>query len=397
MVLVARPPASLMAKGSSSRTGFLLRVTLEVCLLSYVLFYYSKIVQQQGQKAKPLASTSPGDAAVASLRRELAALTAANAQLKEAQSQQAQHAVSQCSTGVAVDHYALLALQAAGTACHAVQDVEYWGEPVVWGGSHRTGSAAECCAACHAYRHAEARGGLEHGHNSSVCNTWVWCGDEKKCGQKYQECWLKVLKDLPALPAQPSTGTSPGWTSGAVYPAEQEEVAQTGPGPRVAAANNPKDGGTLVLRTAMGNISMVLRPDLAPGSVRELRRMVRMLDMRGGHCSGCHFYRSEQNFLLQGVVIHPGAYVAQPRNPNPPQQSVMERGLACWAGGAGGPDLFINLIDQSGFGDSHLCFGKITDMSLVDKIMTLPLKPKAKPNDMTFLQDFIYWNVTLVD
>lgn len=50
----------------------------------------------------------------------------------------------------------------------------------------------------------------------------------------------------------------------------------------------------------------------------------------------------------------------------------------------------------AGFGDSHLCWGKITDMSLVDKIMLRPLKPKANPRDMTFLADFVYFNMTLV-
>ena len=32
----------------------------------------------------------------------------------------------------------------------------------------------------------------------------------------------------------------------------------------------------------------------------------------------------------------------------------------------GGPDFFVNLIDQGGFGDSHLCWGKIEDMTVVD-------------------------------
>lgn len=74
----------------------------------------------------------------------------------------------------------------------------------------------------------------------------------------------------------------------------------------------------------------------------------------------------------------------------------MQRGLACWAGGEGGPDFFINHIDQSGFGDSHLCFGLIKDMTLVDRILELPLKPKAKPSDMTFLAEPVTFNMTLL-
>ena len=84
-----------------------------------------------------------------------------------------------------------------------------------------------------------------------------------------------------------------------------------------------------------------------------------------------------------------------PRHPSPPQPKVMPRGMVCWAGGAGGPDFFINLIDQAGFGDSHLCWGQIDDMQLVDWLVTLPKKPKARPQDMTFLQDTLYLNVSV--
>jgi hypothetical protein len=73
----------------------------------------------------------------------------------------------------------------------------------------------------------------------------------------------------------------------------------------------------------------------------------------------------------------------------------MERGLVCWAGGFGGPDFFVNLIDQRGFGDDHLCWGKIEDMRLVDAIVKRPLKPKARPNDMTFLAEELRFNITL--
>ena len=87
--------------------------------------------------------------------------------------------------------------------------------------------------------------------------------------------------------------------------------------------------------------------------------------------------------------------MATPRRPNPPQKKIMERGLVCWAGGFGGPDFFVNLIDQGGFGDDHLCWGKIDDMTLVDAIVRRPVKPKARPNDMTFLAEELRFNLTL--
>lgn len=39
------------------------------------------------------------------------------------------------------------------------------------------------------------------------------------------------------------------------------------------------------------------------------------------------------------------------------------------------------LVDQSGFKDEHLCWGQVKDMTLFDKIVTLPRKEK-KPGKM---------------
>jgi hypothetical protein len=82
----------------------------------------------------------------------------------------------------------------------------------------------------------------------------------------------------------------------------------------------------------------------------------------------------------------PGVYVATPRRPNPPQKRIMERGLVCFG------VLFINLIDQGGFGDDQ---GKIDDMGLVDAMVRRPVKPKARPSDMTFLAEELRFNLTL--
>lgn len=195
------------------------------------------------------------------------------------------------------------------------------------------------------------------------------------------ECWLKHLAvpDLPDLPGGQHSSDNP-WTSGAMYNHNVEAMPY-------------KAKTSMTFITIHGNISITLRPELAPSSVRELQRMANSL--LKGHCLECHFYRSEANFLVQGVITSPGFYVATPRQPNPPQQSVMERGLVCWAGGFGGPDFFINLVDNAGFGDSHLCWGKITDMAVVDRLAALPLMPKFKPNDMTFILQPVKFNMSL--
>lgn len=81
-------------------------------------------------------------------------------------------------------------LSIAGTQCHAVYHADYGGEPLVWGGDHKTASAAECCAACQAHRDTAARGSL-NGKDSVVCNIWVHCSDKQLCGAQWGDCWLK--------------------------------------------------------------------------------------------------------------------------------------------------------------------------------------------------------------
>ncbi|GIL53459.1 hypothetical protein Vafri_9054 [Volvox africanus] len=281
------------------------------------------------------------------------------------------------SNHLATEQAAIRALSLAGTQCHVAWHTEYWGDTVVWGSAHHAGSAAECCAACSSHQLAAARGGLDKGPNSTTCNVWVYCGDAERCGSHYQECWLKHLAKLPP-PPQP--GANSIWTSGVVYPGD--EWLQ------------PYDSmKTLTMHFTMGDVVVELLPDLAPRSVHEIRRLGAILE--GGACDGCKLYRVETNFLVQGVIFHPGGYVGTTRLPNPQQKKVMERGLVCWAGCGGGPDFFVNLIDQSGFGDCHLCWGLIRDMTLMDAIVKLPTKPKTNPNDMTFLTQELHFNITL--
>lgn len=104
----------------------------------------------------------------------------------------------------------------------------------------------------------------------------------------------------------------------------------------------------LVLTTNIGSVNLDLLPELAPASVREVRRGAAVLAAQGRGCGrGCKIYRPEPGFLVQGVLEAPGVYVAVPRHPNPQQPFMMERGLVCWAGGSGGPHWFVNMINQT--------------------------------------------------
>ena len=314
--------------------------------------------------------------------------TELEAAIKAQRSQQVEQHIPKPSQspGLDPDRAAMRLINLTGGQCNPKLNTDLWGDVVAWGSQNTAGSAAECCAACHAYNAAIARGGLEKGKNSTICNTWVFCGDKVKCGAQYQECWLKnnQLKPPPEEGPKGHTGPDVPWTSGVVYSNREWQLAPL------------EKSLTLTMDSTIGKIPIKLLPELAPASIRELRRCVSiMLDQ--GHCMGCRVYRSEANFLIQGVIMSPGCYVATPRQPNPPQKKIMERGMVCWAGGAGGPDWFVNLIDQSAFGDDHLCWGKISssDMELVDSVTKRPLKPKAKPDEMTFLAEEIRFNLTL--
>lgn len=192
-------------------------------------------------------------------------------------------------------------LAISGLQCHIAWNIDYWGDPLVWGDTHLTDTAADCCAACHAHQQAAARGGLDQGTNSTACNTWSHCSDKDKCGDRYRQCWLK---HLPALPPPDGQGTPSVFSSGLVYDSSDAWLA-------------PYDSKTrLTLRFQMGEVEVELLPDLAPASVRELRRLAALLEGGsggdgsggggGGGCDGCQLYRVETNFLVQGVIRHPG-------------------------------------------------------------------------------------------
>lgn len=174
------------------------------------------------------------------------------------------------------------------------------------------------------------------------------------------------LPPPPVLP--PDAHAVKGWVSGVVYPEEllfgQQDTAVH-----------------LVMHTTLGDIVIQLLPELAPWSVRELQRMALLQADGVSKCSNCRIYRPEPGFLVQGILEAPGSYVEVPRHPSPQQPLVMPRGMVCWAGGGGGSHFFVNLVDQSGFKDEHLCWGQVSDMALLDKIVTLPKKDK-KPGEM---------------
>lgn len=252
---------------------------------------------------------------------------------------------------------------------------------MVWGDQHRTPSAGECCAACHAHRAAAARGGLDKGPNSTTCNTWVWCGDRERCGGHYQECWLKHQATLPPADApRPNNGPAM-WSSGIVY--DGDTMAQ-------AYDKYSK----LTMHTPIGDLVINLLPDLAPAVVRELRRQVLVMMVEGGGCGGCKFYRVE-DFGIQGVILAPGAYVGTPTVTTKAPMAKIPPGYVCRAGFAGSVHFFINFFETD-WGEA-LCWGSVGEqtMALAKDMSKRPIRQKASPSELSMLAEELHFNMTL--
>lgn len=148
----------------------------------------------------------------------------------------------------------------------------------------------------------------------------------------------------------------------------------------------------LVLSTKLGEIRIVMRPDLSKESVQYIEETA----ISG--CKRCNLYRAEAPGVLQGAIeglttdaskTPRGACPAGYENfPNPCSDDekkscgchgpVMTRGLVAWAAGLTGPDFFINDYPHeraTWWGTTHTCFGEVQDeasFAVIDKIWELP-------------------------
>lgn len=122
------------------------------------------------------------------------------------------------------------------------------------------------------------------------------------------------------------------------------------------AADEAAQRDVLVISTQLGDIRVVLRPDLSAGSVDYIRTLV-----QSNKCDRCSFYRADGRGILQGIMKNKEIATNTELGPCPPGYEsvkndcpawdkncschgpIMERGAVAWAAGqAGGPDFFID-------------------------------------------------------
>ncbi|MBC2899657.1 hypothetical protein CFC21_112476 [Triticum aestivum] len=237
---------------------------------------------------------------------------------------------------------------AADGRCGGIQGLELWGPAVNWGSNHRLPSAAACCASCRAHRR---------------CDSWVFCGDRRRCGNRFGECWLKKQNDA-MVPSVIARGEDVMWTSGLVFGKSSQ--------------------GIVGLETSAGTLRIQLLPDCAPHSVDYFIELLRL-----HNCAGCRFYRAEGRghlwdakgdhvknaafgppyALLQGTLEVDGvAFKEMPKE----GCLTVRRGSVAWIGS--GPEFLISLADHAEWRDAYTVFGSVVpeDMAIAEEMSMLP-------------------------
>lgn len=237
--------------------------------------------------------------------------------------------------------------------CSGIEHQELWGKAVKWGSDFNVKTSEECCKACKS---------MCTDDGPCLCNSWVFCGDKKRCGDRFGQCWLKKQDD----PLSPEVHESSGiveWTSGLIY---------------------GKGVGIIALETEYGAIRIKLLPDCAPQSVAYILELLKL-----HHCAGCRFYRAEKRgnswdingdrifqsppgppyALLQGALEAQGIDFEEIPKETCPS---IKKGAVAWIDG--GPDFFISLANHDEWDRKYTVFASVIpeDMSIIEKIVELP-------------------------
>nr|XP_009387579.1 PREDICTED: uncharacterized protein LOC103974461 isoform X2 [Musa acuminata subsp. malaccensis] len=210
--------------------------------------------------------------------------------------------------------------------CRGQEHLELWGPAVKWGADHKFNSSRDCCRACKA---------MCGSVGPCLCNSWVFCGDRERCGERFGECWLKKQEDV-LLPALHDLGEKVIWTSGLIY----------GIGEGIVGLET--DYGTLHIKASFG-------PPYA---------------------------------LVQGTLEAEGV---QFKKLPLEACSTIKRGSVAWIDS--GPEFFISLANHDEWRRAYTVFGAILpeDMEIAEKIAGLQTRSDVWNNiDVLVLEKPIY-------
>jgi hypothetical protein len=211
-------------------------------------------------------------------------------------------------------------------------------------------------------------------------------------------------------PTGTSSTTSPG--------GRRSKLRVAKDGAAASATNNnadhvvPAAEETLVLSTSVGDLRIVLRPDLSNESVDYVKQVV-----RDSECSPCNLYRVEEPGIVQGILKNPRIAIPTVKGPCPNDGEavdvpndcpdwdkscgchgpVMTHGMVGWAAGATGPDFFVDAYQRPArwWGTQHTVWGQIMDeasWSVIDAIWRLPSK---RQGDLTYLVDPLHFDLRI--
>eukprot|EP00249_Psilotum_nudum_P012627 c23891_g1_i3 orf=566-1633(+) len=241
----------------------------------------------------------------------------------------------------------------SAACCRGIDHLELWGKAVKWGTHHIVNTSQECCQACK---------DMCSDSGPCLCDSWVFCADRNRCGDKFGQCWLKKQED-PLTPDVQESSDKVIWTSGLVY---------------------GKGMGILSLDMEHGAIHIKLLPECAPASVLYLLELLKVR-----HCAGCQFYRAEGRGTTWDIEGNP-KYKNQAGPPYALIQGTLEvygtsfkdisseatplikRGMVGWIGG--GPEFFISLANHNEWYPKYTVFASVLpeSMPLVEKLASLP-------------------------
>nr|XP_009387578.1 PREDICTED: uncharacterized protein LOC103974461 isoform X1 [Musa acuminata subsp. malaccensis] len=256
--------------------------------------------------------------------------------------------------------------------CRGQEHLELWGPAVKWGADHKFNSSRDCCRACKA---------MCGSVGPCLCNSWVFCGDRERCGERFGECWLKKQEDV-LLPALHDLGEKVIWTSGLIYGIGE---------------------GIVGLETDYGTLHIKLFPDCAPHSITYILEL-----LRSHRCAGCQIYRAESRgpswdpkgdhlsyasfgppyALVQGTLEAEGV---QFKKLPLEACSTIKRGSVAWIDS--GPEFFISLANHDEWRRAYTVFGAILpeDMEIAEKIAGLQTRSDVWNNiDVLVLEKPIY-------